>query len=164
MTADQKREQFIESYNEHVDAIFRYILFRVYNRQRAHDMTQEVFTKVWKVLVDGKNIENLRAFLYKVAYHLIVDESRKKKEQSLDVLKEVGFEITGNDEKFSQDMVDIQIIVERIENMGENYRDILLMRYVDDLPVGEIASALGLSENVVSVRIHRGIKKLRNTL
>ena len=47
--------------------------------------------------------------------------------------------------------------------MGEKYRDILLMRYVDDLPVGDIATALELSENVVSVRIHRGIKQLRNS-
>jgi RNA polymerase sigma-70 factor, ECF subfamily len=163
MTADQKQEQFIKSYNDHIDAIFRYILFRVYERQRAHELTQEVFTKVWKVLVDGKDIENFRAFLYKVAYHQVVDESRKKKEHSLESLMETGFQVSGSGEKELQDMSDVGILIEKIESMGEKYRDILLMRYVDDLPVGDIATALELSENVVSVRIHRGIKQLRNS-
>ncbi len=161
MTVEQKREQFTESYNEHVDAIFRYVLFRVYDRQRAHELTQEVFMKVWKAIVDGKEIDNIRAFLYKAAYHIIVDESRKKKEQSLDTLMETGFQVTGSTEKQMEDMNDIRMLIERVESMGDKYRDIMLMRYVDDLPVGEIATALGLSENVVSVRIHRAIKQLR---
>ncbi len=161
MTAEQKREQFTESYNEHADAIFRYVLFRVYDRERAHELTQEVFMKVWKTISEGKEIDNLRAFLYKVAYHIVVDNSRKKKEQSLDTLMETGFQVTGSTGKKLEDMNDIRMLIEQVEEMGDKYRDIMLMRYVDDLPVGEIATALGLSENVVSVRIHRAIKQLR---
>ena len=51
-----------------------------------------------------------------------------------------------------------------IDELDETYRDILLMRFIEDLPPQDIARISGLSENVVSVRIHRGVEKLRTLL
>jgi RNA polymerase sigma-70 factor (ECF subfamily) len=51
-----------------------------------------------------------------------------------------------------------------IDGMDETYRDVLLLRFTEDLPPREIAKILALSENVVSVRLHRGIKHLREKL
>src|SRR3989344_5109153 len=48
-----------------------------------------------------------------------------------------------------------------LDQLDETYRDIILLRYTEDLPPKEIARITGLSENVVSVRIHRGIEKLK---
>ena len=48
-----------------------------------------------------------------------------------------------------------------ITQLDDLYRDIILLRYAEDLPPKEIARITGLSENVVSVRIHRGVEKLR---
>ena len=51
-----------------------------------------------------------------------------------------------------------------IDELDEAYREIVLMRFVEDLPPKDIARITGLSENVVSVRIHRGVEKLRTLL
>ncbi|MFA5776633.1 MAG: RNA polymerase sigma factor [Patescibacteria group bacterium] len=164
MTADQKKEQFITAYTELTDKIFKYFLFRVYNRDDAKELAQETFIKVWKYIVDGKEIQNINAFVYKVAYHLVVDNSKKKKEQSLDLLFENGFNVEEEKSLSTEDKRDCLSAFQEIEKMDETYKEILILRYVDDLPVNEIAQTLGLSENLVSVRIHRGLNQLRTNI
>ena len=48
-----------------------------------------------------------------------------------------------------------------LDRLDESYRDVILLRFTEGLPPKEIAKITGLSENVVSVRIHRGVEKLR---
>ena len=92
--AHQMKEQFINTYSQYSDDIFRYLLFRVYDRDIAIELAQEAFTRTWKSIAGGKDIENIRAFVYKVAYHLAIDLSRKKKETSLDAMTEAGFGVS----------------------------------------------------------------------
>ena len=75
-----------------MDAIFRHCYFRVFDRERARDLVQETFLKTWEYLTRGHDIENIRAFLYRVATNLIIDDSRRKKEISLEQLSESGFD------------------------------------------------------------------------
>lgn len=164
MTADQKKEQFITTYTELTDKIFKYFLFRVYSRDDAKELAQETFIKVWKYIADGKEIQNLNAFVYKVAYHLVVDNSKKRKEQSLDELFEDGFNIEEEKSMSTKDKQDCLAAFQVIDKLDESYKEILMLRYVDDLPVNEIAQTLGLSENLVSVRIHRGLNQLRTNI
>ncbi|MBI2052936.1 MAG: sigma-70 family RNA polymerase sigma factor [Candidatus Ryanbacteria bacterium] len=49
-------------------------------------------------------------------------------------------------------------------NLEPAYREVLVLRYVEDLSLGEIAAILGETENAVSVRIHRGLKKAKEFL
>lgn len=55
-TSEQKKGQFINAYNEYSDEIFRYCFYRVYDREKARELSQETFMKVWKYLQD-KDIE-----------------------------------------------------------------------------------------------------------
>lgn len=48
--------------------------------------------------------------------------------------------------------------------LPDMYREVIAMRYVHDLSIREVAEATGVSENVISVRLHRGLKKLRALL
>src|SRR3989344_280465 len=85
---------FLAAYDEHADALFRHCLIRVRDREIAKDIVQETFSRTWKYLSEGKEVDYIRAFLYRVANNLIVDGSRKKKTSSLDALmEEDGFEI-----------------------------------------------------------------------
>ena len=52
-------------------------------------------------------------------------------------------------------------LFQKLQDLGEPYQEILEMRFIDDLSPKEISAVLGVSENVVSVRIHRGMNKLR---
>jgi RNA polymerase sigma factor (sigma-70 family) len=79
-------EEFVKLYDELADKLFRHCYFRVFNRERAKDLMQETFMRVWKYCNEGHEVKNLKSFLYKVANNLIIDESRKKKELYLEEL------------------------------------------------------------------------------
>lgn len=157
-------DEFLAAYDAFADAIFRHCYMRVSDRDRAKDLMQETFTRAWKYIAEGKTVDNVRAFLYRVANNLIVDESRKKKGVSLDQLSEVGFD--PKDPNMGSDAVEAKMDAERIlafvERVASPYREALVMRYVDGFSVKEIADILGETANTVSVRIHRGVKMLKN--
>ncbi len=157
-------KQFLEAYEKYADAIFRHCYFRLSDEEQARDIMQETFLKTWEYIAQGKEIKNIRAFLYRVAHNQIVDHYRKKKESSLEGLQEKGFEPRHDIRENLMDTVDAKSVVETIEKLDEKYRDTILMRYVDELSVQEIAEILGESENLVSVHIHRGIQQLRKLL
>ncbi len=162
------KEHFSKAYEDFSDAIFRYCLYQTSNREKALDLTQETFTKTWQYLNGEKaeEVENIRAFLYKVANHLVIDDRRKKKTSSLDAMEEAGFDVKSlEDEKVNhENEFEGKMAIEALKMLDEKYRDVLMLRYVDDMSVKEIAKITGESENNVSVRIHRALEKLKNIL
>ena len=62
--------------------------FKVSNKALGEDLVQDTFIKTWSYLVKGGKIEIMKAFLYHVLNHLVIDEYRKHKIQSLDALLE----------------------------------------------------------------------------
>ena len=157
-------EYFIQAYDDLSDAIFRHCLFRLSDRERALDATQETFMRVWKYISEGNRIENIKAFLYRVANNIIIDEYRKKRPQSLDLLQDEGFDPVGEGKEEIIEAADAGIVIEHITRLPDHYRDVIVMRYIDGLSVKEIALIIGESENNVSVRISRGLNKVRSLL
>lgn len=161
MKASKLEQQFLALYDTLQDAIFRHCYFRLYNRERAKEIAQESFLKTWEALAKGQDIQNLRAFIYRVANNLIIDDTRKKKESSLEMLQEGGFEPVDHSISDPHIRIDAQDLVLRLQDMPIEEREVLVMRYLDEMKPKEIAEILGLSQNVVSVRIHRALKKLQ---
>jgi len=156
---DILQQKFLEAYDTYNDDIFRFCIVKVRNRDIALDITQDTFTKTWEYLSAGKEIDNMRAFLYQVARNAIIDWSRKKKSESLDALTETGLEFGSDDEvKQTENSIDAKQAAKLIDDLPDKYRDILYFRYVEDLSVQEIADITGERENTVSVRVHRGVK------
>lgn len=155
------KEYFLKAYDEHADALFRHCYFKVYDRDLSKDLVQETFCRTWTYLSEGKEIKNIRAFLYRVLHNVIVDEIRRKKPLSLDQLEEEGFSPKDDSLKDPEESFAAKEIIQKLVLLDESQRDIIQMRFIDDLSLKEISSALGVSENVVSVRIHRGVNKLR---
>jgi RNA polymerase sigma-70 factor (ECF subfamily) len=154
-------EQFMEAYESHADAIFKHCYFRLFNRERAKEIMQDTFMRTWEQLQKGTEIKNIKAFLYRIATNLIIDDTRKKKMLSLDVLQDQGFNpsVSNTDTIFNK--LDGAKVREMLQHMDPKYGEIIMLRYVEDMTVKEIAELLGLSQNVVSVRIHRGLKELK---
>lgn len=161
---DTVEESFLKAYDEYADAIFRHCYYRVYDRERGKDLMQETFIRVWEYLAKGETVDNMRAFLYRIANNLIIDESRKKKEQSLEALQEVGFDPGIDVRDHLNNKIEKDRVLVTLQQLDEPYRDIILMRYVSDLSPSEIADVIGESANTVSVRIYRGLKQLRSLL
>ncbi len=156
--------QFLAAHDTFSDAIFRHCLFKVSDRELALDLTQEVFTRAWKYLSEGKQVDNIKAFLYRVANNLVIDEYRKKKAVSLDRLMEDGFDVGTGEEKRTIDQIDGRRAITLLQKIDAKYRQVISMRFIDGLLPKEIALILHESENSISVRINRGIKKAQKLL
>lgn len=161
---------FGTAFEEYADALFRHAFFRLSSCERATDLTQETFIKAWDYLREGGEIRQWRSFLYRILNNLIIDEYRKKKTQSLDALFETDparamVYTTGETGRAHEERLDEELLLEKIRTLiprlPETQRTVVLLRYIDGLSPKEIASSLGISENVVSVRIHRGVEHLR---
>jgi RNA polymerase sigma-70 factor (ECF subfamily) len=157
-------ELFTSAFDEHSDAIFRFCFAQTGRRELAMDLTQDTFARVWRYLAQGKSVLQMRPFLYQTARHALIDHSRRPSAQSLDELQESGFDIV--DKHAVNPLVSAQA-AEAIRFAGkleQPYREAVLLRYVEDLMPREIAEIIGENENVVSVRITRGMQKLRELM
>ncbi len=164
------REKFKEIYDKEIDSLFHYCTFRVNNKNQAIDIVQDTFIELWQTYQKGVEVKNARALLFTILRNRIIDWYRKKKSLSLDALmendgQEHSFE--PEDSKAYDDIVfgaETRSIVDAINNMDSNYRDVLYLRLIEDKTPEEIANILGTNANTVSVRITRGLQKLREKL
>jgi len=152
---------YLKAYDTHADAIFRFIYFRVHDREEAKDLLQDTFMKIWRYVSEGHTIDNAKAFLYQTARNLIIDRSRKRTNSSLDALREQGFEIGSDERPRLEHAMDADIVLAIIDRLDEKYREPVLLRYVDGFSPKEIANILNESTNVISVRIHHGLRLLK---
>jgi RNA polymerase sigma-70 factor (ECF subfamily) len=179
MAADRKTSNlagnqealFLKAFEEYNDALFRHAYLRISNREKAIDVVHDTYTKVWSYLKNGYEIDNFRPFLYKVLNNLIIDEYRRKKESSLDALLEIEGVDEGSFDELSESTVDALAATidgkkafELLEELPDQYREVIILRFVDQLGPREISELIEESENVVSVRIHRGLKLLRQKM
>jgi RNA polymerase sigma-70 factor (ECF subfamily) len=103
----------------------------------------------------------MKAFLYHVLNGLIIDEYRKKKATSLDVLLEKGFELSDTSSERTIDYFDGKKAILLIDSLPEAYQKVMQMRYVEDLSLEEMAVITGKTKNTMAVHAHRGMEKLR---
>ncbi len=154
---------FMEAFNAYSDAIFRFCVVKVSNRELAEDMTQEVFTRYWQYVRDEKEITNPRAFLYTIAHNLAKDWYKKKKSVSLDVQLEAGMALPGRE--VGQDVLsEYGAVLEAISDMEEWDKEVLMLRYVEGLEPKQIAEIIGETANNVSVRLNRAMTRLKEKM
>jgi len=158
---EDKKEIFLKAYEEHSNAIFRYALFKVSDRELALDVMQDTFTKTWEYIAKGENIENIKAFLYRVAGNLVIDQYRKKTTDSLEVMQEDGFDPPFDDTDTWIDKLDGLKAIELLGKLSSDYKEALFLKYVQGLSISEISEVTGDNNNTVTVRLHRGIEKLK---
>jgi RNA polymerase sigma-70 factor, ECF subfamily len=164
---------FTEAFELYHDELFRHAVMRLSDRERALELTQECFLKVWEYAhKEGNEVRQLRPFLYRTLRNLIIDEYRKHKTVSLEAIAESG-EREVESLMPSDDSNTLEAAVGRFEGaralaalkkLPDLYREALTLRYVDELNPKEIAEIIGESENVVSVRVHRALKRLQEIL
>jgi len=162
MSTNPKTEGFVAIYEAKSDAIFKYCYYRTSNREVALDMMQEAFTRLWDALIGNKEIVSYQAFLFTIARNLVIDYYRKKKTLSLDALAETD----ENEYYLPKDLSEkinseARYIIDKIQELEPQYRQVVYLRYVEELKPQEIAEITGESANVISVRINRGMEKLR---
>ena len=85
MTIEDDKKRFTDIYNQESDALFRFCLSRLSDREKALELTQETFTRLWKLMLEGRG-DKPRALLYAIARNLIIDWYRRIKSVSIESL------------------------------------------------------------------------------
>jgi RNA polymerase sigma-70 factor (ECF subfamily) len=164
MDHDDIKDHFLAVYDQYGDDIFRFCVLKVSSREVAQDLTQETFTHFWQQLRNGTSVGNDRALLYTVARNLVIDWYRKRKEQSLDMLAEEGFEFAGDDHRRITEHAEMREVLAVINDLDEPSREALTLRFIDGMSPKDIAALSGETANAVSVRINRALKKVQDHL
>lgn len=161
----QTKQTFEKIYQGEADAVFRFCLVRVSNREQALDLTQETFLRLWQSLQEDKVIRNEKAFLFTVAHRLVIDWYRKKKSISLESLTQNEESSYDPADEGSRKNLDYgpegRFLIEKIDELSPTYRDPLYLYFIEDMSPGEIGNILGITKNAASVRINRGVMELR---
>ena len=161
------KEAFGQLYDLYAPRLFRFIRLKVGSQVLAEDLSSESFLRTWEYLSNKDNtVEgNFGGLLYKVARNLIADYYRKKSSQEVFMGDDFHLfleEEPAKDEIGSKEIADQ--IHKALVDIKEEYQDVLILYYIDQLSVLEIAKILDKSQGAIRVLIHRGLKSLKDHL
>jgi len=157
----KRQKAFSVAHHDFQKGLNSHAYFRLHDRTISEDLVQDTFVKSWAYLVKGGKIDIMKAFLYHILNNLIVDEYRKRKSVSLDVLIEKGFEPGAGDSDKIFSLLDGKSALLLIQRLPVAYQKVMRMRYVQDLSLQEMSLITGQSKNTMAVQVHRGIAKLK---
>lgn len=157
---------FRKVYESHSTALYRHAYFRVFSKPLAEELVQEAFLRFWEYSESGKEVLNPKAFLYRTLTNLIIDNSRKKKESSLDELMEDSdWAEPGHSEDSMHEIKFLFLEVKEVmSSLPKEVQEIISMKYIDDMDIKEIAEVLKTSSNHASVKLHRAVEKLKKAV
>lgn len=156
------REAFGKLYQYYADKIYRFCYFRIgQKREDAEDLAADIFTKAWEKL-DTFQKGSFQAWLYMIAKNTIIDYYRSSKPKAL-----LHEEIPDGKESLI-DMVATNLEMARItkcmKELTEEQQEVLVLKFIEDLPNREIARIVEKSEEAVRALSSRAIKQLREKL
>jgi RNA polymerase sigma-70 factor, ECF subfamily len=165
---DKDKEAFIKAYDLYLDSIYRFIFFKVGSKEEAEDLTSSVFLKTWDYIQTNKikEFKTLKALLYKVARNVVIDHYRKQSQRQEISLDQGDEPIDIADAKIDLDR-EMEIadgfssLEQKLFELKDEYREVLVLKYVDELSISEIAKILNKNQGNVRVLIYRAIKALK---
>lgn len=161
---------------EQYDKIYRYCYFRLRSRQTAEDITQETFLRYLEKY-QGNTADQALRCLYTIARNLCVDEYRRcSRERLQEAQRAAGDKAAGvfmqeivKNDRSEQENPDEYLLTSfavraAVAALGQDERELLLLRYVNEVPVSTLAQLMELSRFAVRRRLHAVIKKFRENL
>jgi RNA polymerase sigma-70 factor (ECF subfamily) len=152
-------------YDRYQQGVYRYLYYRVGDTQTAEDLTSEVFLRMIEALskYDYQNIP-FRAWLFQIARNLSIDHYRKmgvrREVQLEDNVAEQGAEPL---ELITQELTSEKLRHALVE-LPDNQRDVIVMRFISEMPIGEVAQVLHKSEDSIKGLQRRALLALREIL
>jgi RNA polymerase sigma-70 factor, ECF subfamily len=152
--------------------LFRYLVYITSNKERAEDFFQETWIRVLERghQYDGKS--KFESWLFTIARNLVIDWQRSKKAQSLDSLtdpeQETPLQVANEKELSPLQQVMSRETTETVHSSLEKipaiYREVLVLRFQEELQIEEMAAVLSINVSTVKSRLYRGLTALRSAL
>jgi RNA polymerase sigma-70 factor (ECF subfamily) len=165
---------FAEVVEYYKDKIYQLCYRMLGNAHEAEDMAQEAFLRAY-VNIDSYDIKRkFSTWLYRIATNLCIDRIRKKKPDYFLDAEVAGTEglnmysqIAADGELPEESVEKLELheyVQQQIAQLPEKYRTVIILKYVDELPLKEISDIMELPIGTVKTRIHRGREALRKKL
>lgn len=152
------------------DKLFAYIRFIIRNRELAEDIFQETFVKAIVTLQKGSYSSSGKfgAWLTRIAHNLMIDYFRQERNENSISNDETDYDLF-NDTRFSDLTVEDQMVNEQtlidvrrlVNELPDNQREVVFMRYYQDLSFKEIADITGVSINTALGRMRYALINIR---
>lgn len=150
----------VKEYNQSVDwysdHVFRFILKNIKDQERARDIVQDSYEKLWRN-AENVNFGKVKSYLFTTAYHTMIDVLRKDKRQTY--MEDYQIPEDTHHEQYS-DLA--EILNEAVKQLPEIQRSVILLRDYEGYSYKEIGDITTLSEAQVKVYIYRARVFLKN--
>lgn len=157
-------EAFGLLYDQYAEIIFRYVYSHLDNRLDAEDLTEEIFLRAWRALpkYDERGLP-FSAFLFRIARNSLIDYYRQKKQVSSIDDMEVQSHEAGPEETVDL-LIENHDLRKTIAELREDYRNVLIFRFLSGLSPEETAQVMQRSVGAVRVLQHRALSALKDLL
>lgn len=164
-----KTETFGRIYREYIDRIYRFIYLKVATKEDGEDLTSQTFFRALEYLArPDAQVENLQAFLYRVARNQVIDYYRARGQWQSSL--EVG-ELAEQVPDASLDLalefdkkLDVETVRQALKAVNPDYQDVIIWYYVEEQTIAEIGQILEKSQGAVRILIFRAIRSLKEQL
>ena len=164
-------DAFGKAYDEYIDQIYRFIYFKIGSKESAEDLTSSVFLKTWNYIQEKGtgNHKSIKPLLYRVARTTVIDHYRKNQDDqiSIDDLDTHASDIKDNSQdvhKQAEINSDMKVVRAKMRELKDEYREVVVMRFIDELSISEIAEILEKNKGNVRVLVYRALKALREII
>ena len=161
---------FQELYEKYHHDVFQFLFYMVKNREQAEDLVQEVYIKVLRSYdrFEGKSSE--KTWLFSIAKHVAIDAFRKQKGwknkllETFDWNKQQVKDAAPLPDEIAVQNEQVQFMYQCLDKCKEDFRLVLILRYIQGMSIQETAQILEWTESKVKTTQHRALKVLKDLM
>lgn len=171
MFANGSNQAFDILLDRHKDKVYNYILLVVRNREMAEDIFQETFMRAIMTIKQGRYMDNgkFSAWICRIAHNQIIDIYRRERNEKCVSNEEYEDMDLFNDAKLCEENIEDKMVREQVLNdvnrlmlhLPDEQREVVYMRYYQDLSFKEIADVTGVSINTALGRMRYAVMNMR---
>lgn len=159
-------EAFGLLYDEYHSQIYRFVFLKVSSKEDAEDLTHQIFMNAWEHM-PGYRQQGFpfSSWLYRIARNAVIDHYRTRKDKIR--LEDADPEMFALGESIQADthqILELEKVRQAIAKLSPLHQDVIIMRFVEELAIREVASALKKSEGAIKLLQHRAISELQRIL
>lgn len=154
--------EFTQLYEQHLDALFNYCLFRVTDRQTAEDLTADTFEQAWRDRYRyNPEKASFTTWLFAIARHRIIDSQRKQRWQTLLPLNGQHKDETPLPEEVAAKDGQFASLHDLIKTLPDEHQELIALKFGAGLSNRRIAELSNKNESAIGSSIYRIMQKLR---
>jgi len=162
---ERDQEAFAQLYDRHVVRVYRHIYYMVNDSNTAEDLTAQTFLKAWEAIDRYKERgAPIVAWLLRISHNLTVSYLRSKRDHSELDEAFLDQKMARNPEEALDQASDEKSMREAVLKLRDEQRQVIMLRFMADMSIQEVASTLGRTEGSVKALQHRGLQSLARRL